>query len=129
MTPLEKIDFVFFFIKDKLKVGGQWGYNNIWNHIEATKDVEINKTMFDEIIKKLKIDGYIVEAEINGSQLVYNLTFVGLLFDGYNSAQKEIHKLQKQNRILSWLLVFLTGVSAIYYIFEILNHYFCIYPY
>ena len=77
MTPLEKIDFVFFYLKDKIQVGGYWGYHNVWNHVKATSEADINETMFKEIIQKLKDDGYITERQIPDAQPVYNLTFTG----------------------------------------------------
>jgi len=121
MKPLEKIDFVFFYIKDKINAGGQWGYNNIWNHVKETKEVEINETMFKEIIKKLLNDGYITETQINEGQNVYNLTFEGQLFDGYLSQAKEISKLSNETRRWSALVTAATVVGGIYALFEILK--------
>jgi hypothetical protein len=126
MTPFEKIDFVFFYIKDKIQVGGHWGYNNIWNYVERTPEIGINKIMFDEIIKKLKEDGYITEKNIPEAQPVYNMTFKGLLFNGYNQEYKETQKLQQNVASLSsrtfWLTVVIalgTLIAAIYYLIEI----------
>lgn len=128
MTPLEKIDFVFYYIKDKIQVGGNWGYHNIWNYVNATSEADINETMFKEIIQKLKNDGYITEKQIPDAQPVYNLTFTGSLFDGYNKNQVKIQKLSRQTRFLTVVVSIGTGVAAIYYLLEILNHLFCIYP-
>lgn len=128
MTPLEKIDFVFFHIKDKIQVGGYWGYHNIWNYVKATSKADINETMFNEIIQKLKDDGYITEKQIPDAQPVYNLTFTGSLFDGYNKNQVKIQKLSRETRFLTVVVSIGTGVAAIYYLFEILNHWYYIYP-
>ena len=142
MTPLEKIDFVFFYIREKISVGGNWGYNNIWNHVKQTDEADINETLFKEIIRKLKRDGLLTEVNNPESQLIYHVTFNGLTFDGYTEERKSLdaEKLQLtniQNRILKLsskmncltaIIAVGTGFAAIYYIFEILNHFFCIYP-
>ena len=128
MTPLEKIDFVFFYLKDKIQVGGYWGYHNIWNYVRTTTEYDINETMFKEIIQKLKDDGYITERQIPDAHPVYNLTFTGSLFDGYNKNQVKIQKLSRQTRFLTVVVSIGTGVAAIYYLLEILNHFFCLYP-
>lgn len=93
--------------------------------------------MFKEIIQKLKDDGYITEKQFPDAQPVYNLTFTGLIFDGYNQEhqqQKDIQKLQQTVFSLSqytfWLTVVIalgTFVAAVCYSLEILNHFFCLY--
>ena len=142
MTSLEQIDFVFFFIRDKIQVGGNWGYNNIWNHVEKTTEAKINKTLFNEIIAKLKEDGLVTEVNQEAVQPTYHVTFKGLIFDGYNQqwfdSQKENDELKslrqtsnvnslKMTRLTKWVM-FGTSIAAIYYLLEILNHWFCIYP-
>ncbi len=92
MTPLEQIDFVFFFIRDKIQVGGNWGYNNIWNHVEKTTEAKINKTLFNEIIDKLKEDGLVTEVIQEAAQPTYHVTFKGLIFDGYNKQWSDSQK-------------------------------------
>lgn len=142
MTPLEKIDFVFFYIREKLVVGGNWGYNNIWNHVRDTKELDMNETMFKEIIVKLKNDGFLTEINGNNSQSGYHITFNGLIFQGYVTEelnnQKELHEVRSLrqatvdlqrvlNRLTCWIVIG-SIVAAVYYILEILNHFFCIYP-
>lgn len=92
MTSLEQIDFVFFFIRDKIQVGGNWGYNNIWNHVEKTTEAKINKTLFNEIIAKLKEDGLVTEVILEAAQPTYHVTFKGLIFDGYNKQWSDSQK-------------------------------------
>lgn len=135
MTPLEKIDFVFNFIKNKIEIGGDWGYYNIWNHVEQTKELQINETLFKEIINKLKEDGLITETSGRYSQHTYHITFKGLTFQGYKYQAEESQRLQRAVTSLSvrtfWLTVVIAGgtfVAAIYYLLEILNHLFSIYP-
>jgi len=140
MTPLEQIDFVFFYIRDKIQVGGDWGYNNVWNHVEKTTEANINKTLFNEIINKLKEDELITE-DIGGPQLTYHVTFKGLIFEGYNlqwsNSQREINELkslrtssqsnsEKMTKLTNWVMIG-TTIAALYYFLEILNHWFCIY--
>ncbi len=142
MTPLEQIDFVFFFIRDKIQVGGNWGYNNIWNHVEKTTESNINKTLFNEIINKLKEDELITEVDQKDAQPTYHLTFKGLIFEGYkqqwSDLQKENNEIKslrktsninslKMTRLTRWVMIG-TSIAAIYYLLEILNHWFCIYP-
>jgi len=142
MTPLEQIDFVFFFIRDKIQVGGNWGYNNIWNHVEKTTEAKINKTLFNEIINKLKEDELITEVIQEAAQHTYHVTFKGLIFEGYkqqwSESQRENNELKslrqtshinslKMTRLTWWVMIW-TSIAAIYYLLEILNHLFCIYP-
>jgi len=142
MTPLEQIDFVFIFIRDKIQVGGNWGYNNIWNHVEKTTEAKINKTLFNEIINKLKEDKLITEVIQEDAQTTYHVTFKGLIFEGYkqqwSDSQRENNELKslrqtshinslKMTRLTRWVM-FWTSIAAIYYLLEILNHWFCIYP-
>lgn len=132
MTDIEKLDFVLNFIKSKMTVSAHWGYGLVWTHIEKTTELKINKTLFDEIINKLKKDGYIVDNETKDACRV---TFEGLIFKGYKKQEEENQELQRTVNSLSvrtfWLTVAIavgTGVAAIYYLLEILNSLFSIYP-
>lgn len=139
MTDLEKIDFVLTFIKIKMEVSAYWGYGIIWTHVEKTTELKINKTLFDEIINKLKEDCYIVDNETKDACRV---TFKGLTFNGYVSEQlshqeenarlrtleEKTLKLTIWTTRLTWIIAIGTFVAAIYYLLEILNHWFCIYP-
>lgn len=142
MNSLEKIDFVFFFIREKISVGGYWGYINVWNHVSQTEEADINKTLFKEIINKLKEDSLIIEINEIDGQPTYHVTFKGLIFQGYvteeSNNQKEFEEvrnlrqstvdLQKGlNRLTFWIVIGAL-IAAIYYLLEILNHFFCIYP-
>ena len=137
MTDLEKIDFVFFYIRDKIKVGGNWGHNNIWTHVEKTPEAEINYTLFTEIINKLKKDGLLIENTPRDSQWTYHVTFEGLIFQGYVNKYSEDQKesqearnlrqvtvdLQKQmNRLTGWI-VFGTLATVVIGILTLLKDY------
>src|SRR5690606_28755231 len=100
MTPLEQIDFVFFYIRDKITTGADWGYFNIWTHVQKTPETKINKTLFDEIILKLKEDGLLTEINNLGSQATYHITFKGLTFNGYVSEQQTLQMEKERLRIL-----------------------------
>ena len=139
MTDLEKIDFVLFYIKTKMADSAYWGYGPIWAHIQKTTELKINKALFDEIINKLKEDGYIVDNNTNDACRV---TFRGLTFNGYVSEQsflqmekKRLKTLEEKTLNLSrWttrltiIIALGTGIAAIYYLLEILNNFFSIYP-
>jgi len=140
MTPLEQIDFVFFYLKDKIQAGGSWGYYNISNYIDKCPETKINKVMLTEIVQKLKDDGYITEKQMPEAQPVYHVTFKGLIFEGYTkeyeTSMKEtvwLKNIQIQTlttsrklNILTWIIAIGTGIAAIYYILEIFSHWFCI---
>lgn len=141
MIPLDQIDLVFFHIRDKIQTGGNWGYNNIWNFVEQTSEAKINKTLFNEIIKKLKEDELISEIIQEGYQSTYHITFKGLIFEGYKQqwtdSQLEKDELKslrhashinslKMTRLTRWVMIG-TSIAAIYYLLEILNHWFCIF--
>jgi len=142
VTPLEQIDFVFFYLREKVTSGGHWGYQNIWFHVKGASETGINKTLLDEIIVKLKDDGLITEINNLDSQSTYHVTFKGLTFNGYASekqslqAEKERLKILDEKTLkltswttrLTWIIAIGTFVAAIYYLLEILNHWFCIYP-
>lgn len=141
MTPLQQIDFVFFYIREKISIGVHWGYFNIWTHVQKTPETKINQTLFDEIILKLKEDGLLTEINNLGSQPTYHVTFKGLTFNGYVSEQQTLQMERERLRILdektlkltswttrlTWIIAIGTFVAAIYYLLEILNHWICIY--
>lgn len=122
------------FIKSKMENSAYWGYGLICNHVEKTTELKINKTLFAEIINKLKEDGYIVDNETKDSCRV---TFKGLIFKGYVLTeldnQEEIQKLknlrqrtvdlQKQmNRLTGWI-VFGTLATVVIGILPLLKEY------
>lgn len=142
MTPYEKIDFVFFDLKDRIQAGGKWGYHTLWHRVQKSPEKGINKTMFDEIIRKLKADDYITETPTDDGQPVYNITFKGLLFDGYGEEQGEAQRENTRLKFLEdrtlliaervktltvWITV-ATVIASLYSLLEILDKLFCIYP-
>ena len=142
MTPLEQIDFVFFHIKSKIQVGASWGYHNVWNYVKMTEEANINETMFKEIIQKLQDDGYLTEKYIEGAQPCYNVTFKGLIFEGYSKEHESLNeektwlknlqvqtlKTSKKLNLVTWIIAVGTFFAALYYILEILNDFFSFYP-
>ena len=142
MTSLEQIDFVFFHIKSKIQYGGSYGYQNIWFYVEATPETKINPTLLKEILKRLIEDGLVTETIYPETQPVYHVTFKGVIFDGYNKSYLELREkeqfddyTQKQNtrngeylNRLTLILAIVTSIAAIYYILEIFNNFFSIYP-
>ena len=151
MTPLEQIDFAFFYIKSREQLSASWSAEYMWNlYISKTPESGINRTVFDEIIKQLVNDDYIRELPINdSSQKSYHVTFKGRIFNGYVEYQSSLREnnerisgLEEENRKfqdatlknsrylnrLTLILTIGTGMAALFYLFEILNHWFCIYP-
>ena len=142
MTPHQQIDFIFLHLKEKIQYGGSYGYNNLWFRVEKTPETKINKTLFNEIIERLKQDNLITETKLEDAQPVYHITFKGLLFDGYEKeyelARQEKERLERiedetlnvsrrMNR-LTWIIMIGTAIAALYYLLEILNHWLNIYP-
>lgn len=117
MSEFEKIDFVLNFIKEKMSISAYWGQGLIWKHVEDTKEAGINKTLFLEILNKLREDGFIVDNETKDACRV---TFKGLIFKGYvlteldNQEESQIVKnlrqrtvdLQEQMNVLTkWIVI------------------------
>ena len=141
MNSYNQIDFIFFFLKERSLLSADFSKEYIWNHIDKTKEVEINRQVFEEILQRLIDDGYIKEILNSGTQPTYHLTFNGRIFEGYsntnkslNEERKWIKKLQvltlensKKLNTLTWIIAIGTTISAIYYFIEILNNFFCIY--
>lgn len=136
MTPLEKLDKILSFFKDRSDLSIDFSKEYIWNlYIKKTPELQINKQIYEEILQKLVEDGYLRETKKEDFQPTYHLTMKGYLFDGYINSQSEIQRLQKtaislSRRAFWWTVVIALGtlVAAIYYLFEILNHWFYIYP-
>lgn len=136
MNPLEKIDAILNFLKDRSDLSASFSKEYIWNlYVSKTPELDINRQVYEEILKKLVEDGYVREENEKNFQSVYHLTMKGLLFEGYLNNQKENQKLLQTATSLSngifWLTTVIaigSGAAAVYYIFEILNHFYCIYP-
>lgn len=146
----KKIDFIFFDFKKKATHGIGISRDYIWNFlVSKTPELEINKTMYDEIIRKLVEDGYVREELAAGSPPTYHLTFNGLSFKGYeeevntqNAEKTRLGNLESENQLfqreglnnarrmnlLTLILAIGTGIAAVYYILEILHHCWKIYP-
>lgn len=151
INPYKQIDFVFSYIKDKEEHSATFSKEYIWNlYVKQSPEMQINRMIYDEIMQKLEDDGYISKKSIYGSeQPSYNVTFKGRIFNGYendylslNEQKARLLALEKKNQefqilssrnasklnCLTLILAVGTSIAAIYYIFEILNHWLCIYP-
>jgi len=116
MTPLDKIDFVFFYLKDKIEIGGSWGYYNIWNHVEKTPTTGIaSQKLLREILTRLTEDGFITEITQPEAQSTYHLTFKGVLFQGYK--KKALNTKIKNALYLASLVAVI--IAGLYYLLEI----------
>lgn len=142
MNPYNQIDFVFLFLKERSELSADFSKEYIWNQIKQTTEIKIDKQVFEEILQRLLDDGYVKEILKPETQPTYHLTFNGRIFEGYfyrneslNEGREWVKNLQDQtlknskwlNR-LTWIIAIGTLFSAIYYILETLNHWYCIYP-
>lgn len=149
MNPFKQIDFVFFILKERSELSADFSKEYIWDHIKQTPEIEINRQKYEEILQRLLNDGYIKETIKPETQPTYHLTFGGRLFPGYekeeetlNQNQHKLEALEKANsdfqnsstmsakklNLLPLILAIGTLIAALYYVFEILNHWFYIYP-
>ena len=140
MTPLEKIDFIFLYLKEQTQYGGSWGYQNVENRVLKTPEAEISITLLKEILERLKRDNFITETPVTSGVSVYHLTFEGVLFDGYQKQKLENQK--EQERIqslaektvnlserltsLTFWIMFGTLTMAAYAIFQTVIYFFCL---
>lgn len=125
MTSLEQIDFVLFYIKEKIQYGGSYGFKNIWFHVEKTPETDITTpTLLKEILKRLLDDGFITETTHPEAQNVYHLTFKGVLFQGY---KKEAFNKRVKNTlyIVSLVAVIIAGLYYSLEIYKSLIQLFC----
>lgn len=136
MTPIEKIDTILIFLKERADLNASFSKEYIWNlYVKKMPELHITRQIFDEILNKLVEDGYVKKELRENSQPTFHLTMSGYLFDGYLSSKNEMQKLQqtaiflsKRTFCMTVVIAVGTGIAAIYYIIEILNHFFCIYP-
>lgn len=133
---LEQIDFVLNFLKSKQDLDASFSYMIIENHIKRTPELNITITILREILKKLVNDGYISEKITPGIQPIYNVSFEGLVFEGYvheNEAnQKEQERLRilenrqlalsRRMNVLTLVVAIGTTVAAVYYLLEIVKY-------
>lgn len=133
MTPIEKVDKILEFFKSRTDNAGI-GKEYLWNlYIQKTPELEINRMLYEEILKMLIADGYLRETNREDAQPTYNLTLKGLAFSGYNNRELEVQdlkgrtkRLERWNLILTTLIAIGTLVAAIYYVLEIINNCFSI---
>lgn len=119
MTPLKQIDFVFFYLKEKIQVGGSWGYQNIWSYVERTPETGITTpSLLRDILNRLVDDDFITETILPESQPVYRLTFKGALFVGYNKTEFN----EKVKNILYIVSLVAIIIAGIYYALEIYKY-------
>ncbi|NSL88646.1 hypothetical protein ECE50_017530 [Chitinophaga sp. Mgbs1] len=105
LNPYQQIDKIFIFIKEKADEGGSFSREYIWNlFVSKDSELNINKTMYNEMIAKLREDGYIRAAKpvMSTTNEAFHVTFKGRLFTGYEAeyierqqSQQNIAELQK----------------------------------
>ena len=88
VDPLEQIDFILGYIK----ANSDSKRKNMVTHVDLERHVIANRTIigikrirFYQILEKLKDDGFIL---IRGEHKYYDLTFKGVVFEGYSMAKK-----------------------------------------
>ena len=142
MNSFKQIDFVLSYLKERSELSADFAKENIWNYIRQTPEIGINKQIFDEILQRLVDDGYIKETIREKTQPIYHLTFNGRIFEGYlnrnislNQEREWLKHLQiltlnnsNKLNLITWIIAIGTLIAAIYYILEILNHCYAIYP-
>jgi hypothetical protein len=133
MTPLEKIDKILNFLKERSDLSASFSKEYIWNlYISKTPELKINRQLYDEILKQLIEDGYIRENKTEDSQPNYHLALKGLIFDSYQNQELEIQKLKSttqkltyRNYVLTALIALGTLIAAWYYLTQLWDYYFC----
>ena len=115
MKPLEQIDFVFFYIKEHTQSGGSVSEFAIKDRVERTPEKNITPTLLKEIINRLKTDKFITDVILPETQPIYNLTFEGVLFRGY---EKEAFNKRIKNILYSVSLIAVI-IAGLYYLIEI----------
>ena len=130
-TPYEQIDSVFFFIKDKIELGGSYSKEYIWNlYVSRTPKMKINETLYNEIIERLISDGYIRMIKLpNAEQPIFHVTFDGLVHEGYlaefqktQATDVRTRRIERQQFYLTLILAASGVVASAYYILEILDY-------
>jgi hypothetical protein len=137
MTTLEKVDKILDFLKEKQKVSADFPKEYIWIHyVSKTPELEINSQLYNEIFITLLDNDFIREnKQEQGFPSTYHITIKGLTFSGFHQSdlmsakdKKDTRKLAVQTRNLTRWIAFGTVVAAIYYLFELLDKFFQIYP-
>jgi hypothetical protein len=137
MTTLEKIDSVLNFLKSRQGLSAQFTKEYIWSYyIEKTPELEINSQLYNEIFITLLDNAFIREnKQLDDSPSTYHITVEGLTFSGFHQDYLNLEKdkshrkvYESQMRNLTRWIAFGTVVAAIYYLFELLDKFFHIYP-
>lgn len=147
MKPTGQLDAVLNFMRNEPQV---WGVHPLHTQLSA-QQYEISIQRLDSIVRTLCKDGYIdilPHTHNNGdfmySQEGINLSGYKINFEGevlierggYSVViseneflKKNQEQLEKMNFYLTLILTIGTSIPAIYYIMEIANHFWSIYPY
>ena len=115
MTPLEKIDFVFFYIKEHTQFGGSVSEFAIQDRVKKTPETKITPTLLKEIINRLKTDKFITELILPEAQPVYHSTFEGVLILGYK--MKAFN--ERVKNILYSVSLVAVIIAGLYYLIEV----------
>lgn len=137
MTTLEKIDIVLNFLKSRQDLSAQFTKEYIWNfYVSKTPELEINSQLYNEIFSTLLDNDFIREnKQEQDFPSTYHITIKGLTFSGFHQTELSNLKRDNENRQVQlslrsstfWIMVG-TGIAAIYYLFELLDKFFHIYP-
>jgi len=137
MTTLEKIDSVLNFLKSRQDQSVQFTKEYIWNfYVSKTPELEINSQLYNEIFITLLDNDFIREnKQEQGFPSTYNVTIKGLSFSGFHQAQLQSDRdkvnlllLNKRTLMVNLIIALGTLIAGLYYILEILDKFFQIYP-
>ncbi|WP_129021313.1 hypothetical protein [Edaphocola flava] len=142
---LQKLDFVLDYFKKKKEFSATYNYSLIETYVKRTPEMNITTLILKEILEKLVSDGYLTKTEKPTGLSYYNISFKGLVFEGYvlvyTLSQKEIQRvnmLEQEQRALAYsqnqvaektknLTVWVaigTIIAAVYYLLEIWKFFF-----
>lgn len=131
MSPLEKIDSILNFLKNKKELSASFYKEYIWSlYVSKTPELEINRQLYDEIFLKLVEEGYIRELKDTNTSSIFHLALKGLIFNGFQNQELEIIKLKRNNTnlarqmyILTFLIAIGTLIAGYFYILQIWEYY------
>jgi hypothetical protein len=136
MTILEKIDYILNFLKSRQDLSAQFTKEYIWNfYVSRTPELQINSQLYNEIFVTLLDNDLIRENKQEGFPSTYNVTIKGLSFSGFHQAQLQSDRdkanlllLNKRTLMVNLTIALGTLIAGLYYILEILDKFFHIYP-
>jgi hypothetical protein len=99
MDILDKLDKVFFWLKNRTDLGAYWTKEYIWTfYIEREKESGINHQQFDEIFERLLQDDLIRKRNVEEAKPTYHLTTNGYEFIGYKNEKERKEALEANDK-------------------------------